>query len=304
MKPARIAVMTGASRGIGLALAAALVRRGWDLVIGCRDLPRSQAALESALNGHTGRARFLPLDLASFDSVRAFAAAVGSECACVDLLVNNAGIAHGHGASTRDGHDLVMQTDFLSPFLLTGLLEPLLRASANPGVLCTVSAFQSASGWGSVFRRLPRDPAPRSRGGGVVGGALSYAAAKFALSAFTAEFAARGASWGLRCAAVHPGVVDTGIMYAGGWSDLVVKAIVKPWLADTAAGAANLMRGVGFASGEGTSSVAGSSSGTGNFAYFRGEAQARLPAAALDRIKAGRLWDLAAGITTLTARGW
>jgi len=306
----RRALVTGASRGLGAVLALDLAREGWDTIAACGDPRRARQALEAAAGPSAagraafGRITFVELDLASFASVRALATHLMTEARPLDLLVNNAGIAHGHGASGADGFELVMQTDFLSPFLLTRLLEPLLKRSVHPAVVDTVSAIHSVSSWKSVFARLSRDENARPRSKGVAGGALYYAAAKFALAAFSAEFASRGISWGLRCAAVHPGVIDTGIMYAGGWSDRIVKAIVAPFLVDTATGAGRLKRGVDFAAGWNepveTAIRASRGSDIANFAYFKGDSTAALPRAIRDPKRASELTALAERLTGLT----
>ena len=84
----RTAVVTGATSGLGLATAAALVDAGATVVLAVRDLDRGHA-VEEAL---APTARVRELDLADLDSVRHFAAQLHSEGEPIDILVNNAGV--------------------------------------------------------------------------------------------------------------------------------------------------------------------------------------------------------------------
>lgn len=79
-----------------------------------------------------GRAIFLsPLDLSSLESVRSFAKAFTSEYPHLNILVNNAGLAHCPGRQTNDGMDLCFQTNFVGPYLLTRILLPHLLKAKN-----------------------------------------------------------------------------------------------------------------------------------------------------------------------------
>jgi retinol dehydrogenase-12 len=75
------------------------------------------------------------LDLASFASIRSFAARISEKFDHVDALMNNAGIMFAPRCTTEDGFDLTWQTNFLGPFLLTSLLLPLLRKSPNARIV-------------------------------------------------------------------------------------------------------------------------------------------------------------------------
>lgn len=262
----------------------ALASRGFSVIAACRDPDKARIAL-----GDPPNMRFVRLDLASFAGAREGALAVTAEAGRIDLLVNNAGISFGRGAVSPDGYELTIQTNFLSTAQFTMLLEPALRASARPVVINVGSAIHSASGWRLLEPRLGRNPEPRPVSRGVLGGAMYYAASKFALAAWTAEYAHRSAAWGLRAVIAHPGVADTGIMYAGDWSDGLVRAIVGPFLVDVDRATANVLAALDM--------MRAMDTGEPGFRYVSGGRPATLPRRALDTVRAGRLFDLVRELT-------
>ena len=123
-------IVTGANSGIGHAAAAALATAGATVVLAVRDQAKGEAAA-AAIRGTT---EVRPLDLASLDSVRAFAAAwVGD----IDLLINNAGVMIPPLSRTADGFELQFGTNHLGHFALTNLLLPHVAAA---GRVVTVSS--------------------------------------------------------------------------------------------------------------------------------------------------------------------
>jgi NAD(P)-dependent dehydrogenase (short-subunit alcohol dehydrogenase family) len=110
-------IVTGANSGIGHAAAAALASAGATVVLAVRDQAKGEAAA-AAIPGAT---EVRPLDLASLDSVRAFAAAWQGD---IDLLINNAGVMIPPLSRTADGFELQFGTNHLGHFALTNLLLP------------------------------------------------------------------------------------------------------------------------------------------------------------------------------------
>jgi NAD(P)-dependent dehydrogenase (short-subunit alcohol dehydrogenase family) len=111
----RTAIVTGANSGIGRAAAGALADAGARLVLAVRDAAKGAAAA-AAMPGTT---EVRPLDLASLDSIRAFADAWDGD---VDLLINNAGVMVPPLTRTADGFELQLGTNHLGHFALTNLL--------------------------------------------------------------------------------------------------------------------------------------------------------------------------------------
>lgn len=150
-------LVTGATDGLGRAVAERLSASGATLLLHGRDAGRLDAVAESL--GVEG-VRTLVADFASLVEVRALAAAVLDSTDRVDVLVNNAGVGSGlpagrERAESRDGHELRFAVNYLAPFLLTQSLLPLLRASAPARIVHVASLGQHPLDFGDLM--LERD---------------------------------------------------------------------------------------------------------------------------------------------------
>jgi NAD(P)-dependent dehydrogenase (short-subunit alcohol dehydrogenase family) len=129
-------IVTGANSGIGHAAAAALGTAGATVVLAVRDQAKGEAAAATI----TGPTEVRPLDLASLDSVRAFAASWEGG---IDLLINNAGVMIPPLTRTADGFELQFGTNHLGHFALSNLLLPHVAAT---GRVVTVSSDAHRAG--------------------------------------------------------------------------------------------------------------------------------------------------------------
>lgn len=149
----RVAVVTGASTGVGRETALALARLGATVVLGIRSDERgreTEAALRDEIvrgvlraaprsttgGAMAGRVEYMKLDLADLASVRSFAMAVSAKWPRVDILVNNGGLNNtgvptAQISPTRQGIEEVYGVNYLGHFLLTVLLLPAMRAAAE-----------------------------------------------------------------------------------------------------------------------------------------------------------------------------
>jgi NAD(P)-dependent dehydrogenase (short-subunit alcohol dehydrogenase family) len=114
-------VVTGATNGVGLGTARALVKAGAHVILAVRntELGEQRAA---EIGGSTSVAR---VDLADQSSVRAFAKSIDDD---IDILINNAGALTDRRTDTVDGFEMTLGTNLLGPFALTNLLLPKVRA--------------------------------------------------------------------------------------------------------------------------------------------------------------------------------
>jgi NAD(P)-dependent dehydrogenase (short-subunit alcohol dehydrogenase family) len=194
----RNVLVTGATSGIGLETARQLAAVGASVVLGVRD-PVRGADVARRIVQEGGEAEVLPIDLASFASVREAAARFAKTHDRLDVLVNNAGIALPRREISVDGHELTWQTNFLSHVLLTRLLLPSLSRGSKPRVV-------SVSSEGHRTARMDWDNLELERG---YGGFRAYANTKLAQILFTRELARRRPD--VRVNAVHPGAIATNI---------------------------------------------------------------------------------------------
>src|SRR5215510_7590581 len=112
----RTAVITGANSGIGLETASALASRGAAVVLACRDIQKAAMAANQ-IRVRTGadpaKVSVVLLDLSSLESVRRAAAEIGSSCAALDLLINNAAVMRPPYQISADGFELTFATNHL-----------------------------------------------------------------------------------------------------------------------------------------------------------------------------------------------
>ncbi|MFS0701463.1 oxidoreductase [Cellulomonas sp. 179-A 4D5 NHS] len=128
----RVAVVTGATSGLGLVTATELARHGAHVVLAVR----RTAAGEEVARRIGGDVEVRALDLASLDSVRTFAAELVRDHPRVDLLVNNAGVVLlGPRRTSADGFEMQLATNTLGHFALTGLLLDALTAGRGARVV-------------------------------------------------------------------------------------------------------------------------------------------------------------------------
>ena len=131
----RVVLITGSNTGIGFEAALALYRGGATVILACRNAEKAAAArarMEACSLHPEGRVMTVSLDLASFASVRACAAALLDACGdypALDSIVLNAG-RNGQGGTSVDGCEEVYQTNYLGHFLLLQLLLPSLLTEA------------------------------------------------------------------------------------------------------------------------------------------------------------------------------
>src|SRR2546430_12165492 len=148
----RIAVVTGASSGIGEATARGLHAAGFFVVLGARREDRLMAVARE-LGG-----RGLPLDVRDLASIDAFTAAVAAECGEVEVLVNNAGLAAGLQPLAEGNDDdwvQMMETNVLGLLRVTRALLPLLRRPPR-----APRSEPGSSGGSQVSPSARRDSAP------------------------------------------------------------------------------------------------------------------------------------------------
>lgn len=126
----KVAVVTGATGGLGYATARGLVSRGAEVILAGRNPAKGAAALERLRTDcPDGAVDFMTLDLASLQSIADFTQNLSGRTGSVDILVNNAGVmGPPKRQETIDGFELQFGTNYLGPFALTARLRPLLCA--------------------------------------------------------------------------------------------------------------------------------------------------------------------------------
>lgn len=224
----RTVVITGASSGIGLETARALAVMGARIVMVVRSRERGEAAIATVQESAPAAEVSLVLaDLYSLAEVRR----AGAELRAlprIDVLVNNAGLIHGHRELTVDGIEKTFALNHLAAFLLTYELREKLAASA-PARVVTVSSTGhriSQLSWDTVATR-ERWP----------GQTLVYGASKLCNIWFAREAARRFAGKGVTSNSLHPGPVASHFGQSGSTLFQLGMKVAKPFLLSPADGA-------------------------------------------------------------------
>jgi len=200
-----VALVTGASSGIGKSTAVQLLARGWRVIGVGRD-PRRSAAAEAEIAAAPGGESFnlVRADFTVMAEVQRAAEEVFSRTGRLDVLINNAGGVRDRQIITGEGTEATFAANHLAPFLLTRELMPLLKASAAarpPGTTRVIGVSSTAH---RIVDGIDFDDL-QSLGG--FQPAFAYGRAKLANILFTRELARRAAPEGIVAQAMHPGVV-------------------------------------------------------------------------------------------------
>jgi retinol dehydrogenase 12 len=220
----KIAVITGATHGIGRVTARELARAGIGLVMLCRNLALAEALRAEILRELPHAAiSIVPCDLASLGSVHEAASLVRRDFSGVDLLINNAGIVSVRHRMSVDGYELTFATNHLGPFLLTQLLQERVRRGGR-----IISVASRAHYRGKLDLENLRDPLFRYRP------VAAYDRSKLANVLHTFALARRLYGSGITANCLHPGVVATNLLP---WWLKAIKPLFTPVTLDAERGA-------------------------------------------------------------------
>lgn len=201
----RVAVVTGASSGIGKETAKALAIQGWRVIGIGRDKARCLSAEAeihaAALRSHVD---ILRADLSRLAEVQHVAERIAALTPRVDVLLNNAGGMSKSQTITAEGFVEDFAGNHLGPFLLTLRLLPLLKAAAIDAKPGSVRIINTASNASEVTAGLPWEDLQLMQGYDPV---VSYRNAKLANVMFARGLATRLAADGIKAYSVHPGTV-------------------------------------------------------------------------------------------------
>jgi len=189
---AHVALVTGASRGIGAAIALALAELGAAVAINYRERADDAQAVVARIKAEGGRAMAVAADVSQAAAVTAMVEQVTSSFGPVDILVNNAGIAIVRGVDdlSESDFDRTILVNLKSAFLCTQAVLPSMRARK----------------WG----RIVNISSGAARGAGAIG--PHYNASKAGMEGLTRGYAARFVKEGITVNAVAPSLIETDMM--------------------------------------------------------------------------------------------
>lgn len=191
----RVALVTGASRGIGAAIALALAEAGADIAVNYRERTRDAESVAAVITAAGRRAITVAADVSDSTAIATMIRAVEQGLGAIDILINNAGIGLVRGIDdlTEADFDATIAVNLKSVFLCTQAVLPRMRAQ----------------GWG----RIVNISSGAARGAGGVG--PHYNASKAGIEGLTRGYAARLVKQGITVNAVAPSLIETDMVRSG-----------------------------------------------------------------------------------------
>lgn len=274
-----IALVTGATSGIGKATALGLARMGATVVLVARDRAKGEATrAEIMAKSGNGAVDLLLADLSSQASVRQLAADFKAKYSRLHLLINNAGGVFHQRSLTADGLEYTFAFNHIAYFLLTNLLLDLLQASGSARIVNVTSRFGDGATIDLENLQLERGYT----------GIRAYSQSKLCNMLFTYELARRLQGTDVTVNCVHPGVVRTNF----GQSTPVFRimgVLFRPFMARPESAAERLLY---LAASPAVAGISGK--------YFADKQAVRSPRQTYDETVARRLWEISAKLAGLS----
>ena len=262
-------LITGASSGIGRATAIGLAQRGAELLLTGRNPERCDEALAAVRAAGGTDARMFQSDFSRLDSVRELAESIRQHTERLDVLINNAAVVVMRRTLTADGYEMIFAVNHLAPFLLTGLLLPLLRPGAR-----IVNVASDAHRWGALnFDDLHNERSYIAL--------RVYGQSKTANILWNLELARRLDGSGVTANSLHPGAIRSNLGGGQGFAADLLRYIWALFMKSPEQGAAT---SIYLAESPDVEGVSGS--------YFANCREKQAAAHAVDGPTAGRLWEV------------
>ncbi len=204
----RLCAITGPTSGIGEATALELARRGFGLLLLCRDPGKGELLAQRCRDLGASSAEVCECDLASLNSVRLCAAGIRRKVKSIDVLINNAGVICNRRQLSVDGSELMFAVNHLGHFLLTDQLLPLLRAAPQGRVINVASLAHS------FVRGINFDDLNYHRGFATF---KVYGHSKLCNMLYTLTLQDKLKDSNVTVNALHPGAVSTNLGTQNGW---------------------------------------------------------------------------------------
>ncbi len=195
----KVAIVTGANSGMGMATTAALADQGAKVIMLCRNEERGKEALSKLMEKKDRKLELLLCDLGDYDSIRSFARQVRTEYERIDILVNNAGFISLDRQFTKEGLERQFGINHMGHFLLTLLL--LGKMGEGSRIVNVASGAHKAG-------RIHFEDINLTKHFDVI---TAYGQSKLANVLFTRELARRVKDRGISVNCCHPGAVATNI---------------------------------------------------------------------------------------------
>ena len=264
--------ITGPTAGIGRTASLELARRGARLTLFCRSMEKGTALQQEIVAAGGSRPSIIIMDMADLDSVRRAGEQFLATEKSLDVLLNNAGVVNTSRKETLDGFEETLAVNHFAPFLLTGLLLPVLQNTRGARIVNVASdahAFVKSMG----FEDMQATKNYKTF--------REYGRSKLANILFTRRLATllRGQDVTVNC--LHPGAVSTSLgSQNGGFLSKILPLLLKPFFRSPEQGA---QTSIYLCCSQDVAAVSGD--------YFVNSKRSKPKPWALDEAAADRLWE-------------
>ena len=219
-------IITGAGGSIGRAITRAIANQGRNVIMACRNIAKDTPICQQLNQECSGTVTIMELNLASLDSVAAFAQRIQQEGITIEALINNAGIMCKEYSTTHDGHEMTTGVNFIGTYLLTHLLLPMMQENGN--ITFTTSLTRYIGKVDRKFFDLSANNYSRFK---------AYAQSKLATTILTSHLAQQLAPCKIYVNAADPGIVNTGMIRMDAWFDPIADRCFRPFISSPEKGA-------------------------------------------------------------------
>lgn len=201
----KIAIITGANGGMGRIHTTTLAKAGYEVIMACRNIPKSTQTYEAIKAETGGSIELFELNLASFTSIKKFAELIKSRYSHIDILLNNAGLLCHNSEVTEENIEMTVGVNYLGHYYLTNLLLPLMREKSRIVNMVSLT-YRYGKIPATIFEPLNDKEFKRFE---------TYSNSKLALLYFTVDLAEKIKERGITVNCADPGIVSTNIIRMG-----------------------------------------------------------------------------------------
>lgn len=218
----RLAIITGAAKGMGFEEAKAVAAKGFHTIMACHH-PEAAEAKRQEIVRETGNehVEVMGIDLSDLSSVRRFADEVKARFSRLDLLMNNAGTLEDGLHKTKDNLEQTVGVNYVGPYLLTRLLLPLMGEGSRIVNMVSLTYRYGSLDFPDFFLRGRKGSFWRIP---------IYSNSKLALTLFTFDLAERLKDKGITVNAADPGIVSTNIIRMHNFIDPLTDIFFRPFI--------------------------------------------------------------------------
>lgn len=198
----KLAIITGASGGMGTTLVRDVANAGYRVIMACKDLTKATPVYEQLRQNKPDQIQLMQLDLASFESIKNFVSQVQQQYSHLDLLLNNAGTLCHKAEETAEHYEKTVGVNYLGHYVLSHLLLPLMGKGTR-----VVNMVSLTVRYGhlkpTLFQPVSQKDFNRF---------VTYSDSKKAFFYFTMDAAEQWADRGITVNCADPGIVSTNII--------------------------------------------------------------------------------------------